>query len=83
MRAWDYPHDTVNIRCRRCPRVGRYSKAKFVKLVGKDTQLPDTLSLIAGDCPKSHGLFSSLDERCGAHFPDLGKKIENKKEVFR
>ena len=74
MRAWDYSHDAVNIKCHKCPRKGRYSKDRFVELVGKNTQMPDALRIIAKGCLKSPKGLGGLDDRCGAYFPDLGAR---------
>lgn len=71
MRAWDYPHATVVVRCTECKREGRYSKSRFLELVGRDTSLPKALGIIAGDCPRANKPADVLHDRCRAYFPDL------------
>ncbi|SFU97201.1 hypothetical protein SAMN04488527_1606 [Aliiroseovarius crassostreae] len=74
MRAWDYPFPVVVIRCDACGRAGRYSKARFVELVGRDTQLPTALGIIAKSCPKANKPADVLHDRCRAHYPELGER---------
>ena len=75
MRAWDYPFETVTVQCDLCKRTGRYSKERFLEIVGADTPLPSTLGIIAGDCPRANKPATILHDRCKAYFPDLiGKK---------
>ncbi len=61
--------DLVRIECQKCGRFGQYRRAKLVARYGPDGSMPDLLSDIAADCPKTGDL--GLD-RCGALFPDLG-----------
>lgn len=72
MRAWDYPKERVHITCESCGRMGRYSRERFVELVGRDTQLPDALRIIAKDCPKVAKDLRILHDQCGARFGNLG-----------
>jgi len=74
MRAWDYPGEIVVVRCRRCAREGRYRKARFVELVGKDTQLPTALGIIAKNCPRANKPGYILHDRCEANYPELAEK---------
>ena len=37
MRVWDYPYDVVVVKCDPCEREGRYTKARFIEIVGADT----------------------------------------------
>ncbi|WP_300009617.1 hypothetical protein [uncultured Roseobacter sp.] len=71
MRAWDYPHNPVRIRCDKCGRAGQYPKARFVEIVGRDTALPKALGVIAKDCPKANKPSHIVHDRCGAYYPDL------------
>jgi len=71
VRAWDYPKDQVVIVCTECKRRGRYSKERFIKLVGRDTSLPDALRIIASSCPKSGKEGNILHDRCKAHYANL------------
>lgn len=71
MRAWDYPFDTVVVQCEPCKREGRYSKARFIELVGRHTALPDALRIIAKDCPKAETQLTGLHDLCKAHYPEL------------
>lgn len=70
MRVWDYPKDPVVIGCKACGRRGKYSKARFVELVGGSTQLADALSIVAKDCPKQHKATQILHDRCQVQFAD-------------
>lgn len=82
MRSWDYPFDPVVIECRRCKRLGRYSKARFLELVGRDTSLPNALAIIASDCPREKtGL--TLHNRCEAGYPDLAKSFDQRERKGR
>ncbi len=49
--ARDWPLETVEIACKHCGRFGRYSKARFVELVGADTDLTIARRKLAADCP--------------------------------
>ena len=71
MRVWDYPKDTVVIACDKCGRRGRYSKARFIELVGGDTNLTVALEQIAADCPRQAAASKMSIEGCKAYFPDL------------
>ena len=73
MRVWDYPFEIVNIRCDACGRKGRYSKARFLALVGRSTALPGALRIIARDCPHK----GEVQDRCGAYYPDLRCRPDN------
>lgn len=73
MRAWDYPGETVVIRCDRCKREGRYSKIRFIELVGGNTHLPSALGIIAKDCPRANKPSGILNNRCKAHYPELAQ----------
>ncbi|MDE3027866.1 MAG: hypothetical protein KGH84_05670 [Paracoccaceae bacterium] len=70
-RARNYPHETVEIRCTRCERHGRYSKARFCELVGAATLLPSALGKIAMDCPRANLPSHVLHDRCGARYEGL------------
>ncbi|WP_298938271.1 hypothetical protein [uncultured Ruegeria sp.] len=72
MRVWDYPFDTVQIDCETCGWFGKYSKKRFVELVGADTTLPDALRIVAKDCSREKSGLD-LHNRCGAGYPDLSK----------
>lgn len=74
MRAWDYPFETVVVRCDLCKREGRYSKVRFLKLVGEHTSLPDALRIVAKDCPKAQKSLTAIHDRCGAHYPELATR---------
>ena len=71
MRSWDYSHDMVCIACRKCGRAGRYSKARFLELVGRNTTLPEALAIIAADCPDRPKFPGGIHSRCGVYYPDL------------
>lgn len=75
MRAWDYPREIVVIRCDKCGRKGRYSKARFVELVGKDTSLPMALGIVAKDCKRANKPADISHDRCGAYFPELARTV--------
>jgi len=51
VQARDFPLPTIEIACDHCGRFGRYSKARFVDLVGEETELPQALEQLAQDCP--------------------------------
>lgn len=74
MRAWDYPHDVVVVRCDPCKREGRYPKARFIEIVGGDTQLPCALGIIAKSCAKANKPPDILHDRCRAHYPELSNR---------
>lgn len=71
MRVWDYPKEVVVVRCDACKREGRYSKSRFIEIVGRDTKLPDALGIIAQDCPKANKDARLLHDRCEAYYPEL------------
>ena len=50
---------------------GRYTKNRFIELVGRSTNLPDALAKIARDCPRRKTAGISFDDPCGAAFPEL------------
>ena len=71
MRAWDYPRETVVVRCKRCAREGRYTKAKFVEQGGKNTSMSAALGIVASDCKRANKPADILHDRCEAHYPEL------------
>jgi hypothetical protein len=71
MRVWDYPKETVVIACDECGRRGRYSKARFVELVGGNTHLANALEQIAADCPRQVASLKMTIGRCKAYFADF------------
>ena len=71
MRAWDFPKDTVRIACDKCGRQGQYTKKRFMELVGKNTQLPCALGMIAQGCDRANLPSHLMHDRCRAHYPDL------------
>lgn len=73
MRAFDYPYDPVVLACTRCDRYGRYSKARFIELVGANTQLPEARFKIAAGCPNRPAFPGDIHSRCGVHFPELAR----------
>lgn len=71
MRAWNYPFDPVIIQCTLCGRKGRLTKKRFIKTVGMNTRLADSLRIIAADCKQQNKPTNITHDRCGAHFPEL------------
>ena len=71
MRVWDYPKDTVTIKCDQCHREGHYPKERFVELVGRNTSLVEALRIIIKDCPRMDKDEISISGGCKAHYPDL------------
>lgn len=74
MRSWDYPYDPVIIACKKCGRSGRYSKARFLELVGENTPLPDARYKIAKDCKYAPDFAGNIASQCEVAFPELVKK---------
>lgn len=68
MKAKDWPEDTVTVRCEICGREGRYSKRRFVEIVGTETAMHDALKVIAADCPKAGKPANVLHDRCQARY---------------
>jgi hypothetical protein len=71
MRAFDFPHETVEIACPECGRFGRYSKTRFCEIVGPNTPLPTALGIIAADCPEERPSITNMQGRCRAGYPQL------------
>lgn len=62
--AKDYPFETVEIECAVCGRYGRYSRDRFVEIVGPDTALPQALTTIAKSCPNKRPSTADLRGQC-------------------
>lgn len=71
MRAFDYPYDPVILACDKCGRYGRYSKERFLELVGHNTPLPDARLKIAKDCKHAPKYGGDIQSRCEVAFPEL------------
>lgn len=78
MRAFDYPYDPVMLACDKCGRHGRYSKRRFLELVGRNTPSPDARFKIAGDCKHALQYGGDIQSQCGVGFPDLLKAKRDK-----
>jgi hypothetical protein len=61
--------DHLEVRCRRCERLGRLRLARLIANHGPETGLPDLAVRLAADCPKAKA--PDLGERCFVHFPQL------------
>jgi len=63
----DLKHDPVAIRCIRCGRAGRYSKATLLAEFGSDFGLPEVLSAIAArsGCARVDAGYA---DRCNLRF---------------
>jgi hypothetical protein len=73
MRAFDFPYETVEINCSVCGRFGRYSKQRFIELVGANTSLPTALDVISKDCPEDRPSVTNMQGRCRASYPQLAQ----------
>ena len=73
MRAWDFPKSHVVLSCDVCGRYGRYTKERFLEIVGRNTSLADARRIIAGDCPHKPKWSGDVRARCGVGYPDLVK----------
>ncbi|HBN31648.1 MAG TPA: hypothetical protein DD416_10615 [Rhodobacteraceae bacterium] len=71
MRAFDFPYEVVEVSCPECGRHGRYSKARFCEIVGRDTQLPNALAIMAKDCEHPRPSVSNINGRCRVNYPQL------------
>jgi len=71
MRAFDFPHETVEIACPECGRYGRYSKTRFCQIVGPNTPLHKALEILTVDCPKERPSISNMKDCCRAGYPQL------------
>ena len=74
MRAWDFPHDTVIVACRRCSRRGRYPKERFLQIVGRDTHMAAARWIIAADCPNRSKTPGNINSACGIYYPVLERR---------
>ncbi len=83
MRAWDFPKQTIVVRCETCGREGRYTKAQFLALVGEHARLAEALSRITAGCPRrtkgGAGASAEPARPCQAHFPALsgGQQLQH------
>lgn len=57
------PSSIVHVACSRCPRRGRYQRARLIERYGDAVDLDLLLSAIVGDCPQQRD--------CGAHYVDV------------
>lgn len=69
MRVKDFPLPTVEIQCDYCGRFGRYSKVRFLEIVGEDTELPQALAVIAQDCPEQRVTVDNMQGKCRPFYP--------------
>lgn len=63
-----FPHDPINILCRKCERHGRYRRQSLINKFGPHASMPDELAELAS-CPRR----GSASDPCCAIYPDLGK----------
>lgn len=73
MRCWDYPYDPVVLHCSKYGRYGKYSKKRFLELVGRNTSLSDARFKIAKDCPHIPKYSGDIRSQCRVGYPDLLK----------
>ncbi len=69
MKAKDWPFPIVEIRCDHCGRHGVYRKARFVKIVGEDTQLSDAKNKISADCPEPKVTADNMHAKWRPYYP--------------
>jgi hypothetical protein len=62
--------ETLEVRCGRCDRAGRYSTARLVAEHGADADSAAWARGLVADCPKHEGNWY---ERCDPHCPALPK----------
>lgn len=68
MKAKNWPHDVVIVRCEPCGREGRYSKRRYMEIVGAEKAMHDALGVVAADCPKAGKPANVLHDRCQARY---------------
>jgi len=61
--------ERLEVRCRRCPRHGRFRLARLVADHGAGTGLPDLAVRLAAGCPRATA--ADLAERCFVYYPQL------------
>ncbi len=59
---------TLEVRCSKCDRRGRYRIATLIERYGADFAGPDLRDRLSADCAK-HG--AAEYERCDLYFPDM------------
>lgn len=65
----DFPGDVVELRCTKCERHGRYSKASLIAEHGGEIGLPDLRAKLAADCPKMQTRVGG--NPCSSYYPAL------------
>ena len=61
---------TLEVRCTKCDRHGRYRTARLVEQYGADFAGPDLRDKLSVDCEKHD---AAEYERCDLYFPDMLK----------
>ena len=64
----DVHQPTIEIRCERCGRYGRYDVKRLIAVHGPDAKLTDLLQTLA-DCQKARS--ASIHDRCKAVYEGL------------
>lgn len=67
-KAQDFPFDTVEIRCDHCGRHGKYSKARFVEIVGAETDMATARRIISGDCKEERPGPTNMHAPCRPYY---------------
>ena len=59
----------LEVRCGRCPRIGRLRIDKLIDEHGRDMSLPDLRTILAANC--EHVTAARRKDRCQVFYPQL------------